>query len=241
MSTSTAPLRQRPKALLFDLDDTLWPVGPVIERAEAALHDWLAAHAPAVARRCSIDSLRRDRLTLLERQPHLQADLGALRRAGLLAAFEAAGEEVAKVDAAMAHFLAARNLVTPYADVLPGLQRLHGRVALGTISNGNADLDVIGMAHHFGVSLAAGRFGRAKPDPAIFHAACVALGVAPHEAVYVGDDLLLDVAGAQNAGLRALWLRRDGGADPAAQAIRPDAICASFDEIIGWLDRQGQQ
>ena len=32
------------KAISIDLDDTLWPIWPVIERAEKALHDWLAAH-----------------------------------------------------------------------------------------------------------------------------------------------------------------------------------------------------
>mgnify|MGYP003353772201 CR=1 FL=1 len=38
-------LFRRPRALTLDLDDTLWPVWPAIERAEAVLHDWLKAHA----------------------------------------------------------------------------------------------------------------------------------------------------------------------------------------------------
>ena len=42
-------LFRRPRALTLDLDDTLWPVWPAIERAEAVLHDWLKAHAPATA------------------------------------------------------------------------------------------------------------------------------------------------------------------------------------------------
>ncbi|HAT30401.1 MAG TPA: hydrolase [Janthinobacterium sp.] len=228
----------RPKALLFDLDDTLWPIGPVIARAELTLHAWLAAHAPSVARQFSIDSLRQQRLALLEAQPHLRADLGALRRAGLHAAFATAGEDGAKVEAAMALFFAERNAVTPYEDVLPGLLRLRERILLGSISNGNADLEVIGMARHFTVSLAAAEFGSAKPDAAIFHAACAALGVAPEEAVYVGDDLLLDVAGAQNAGLRAVWLRRAGQPDHLAAGVAPDAICATFDELLAWLEPQ---
>ncbi|MFG5407658.1 hypothetical protein ABXN37_05510 [Piscinibacter sakaiensis] len=41
-----------PRAITLDLDDTLWPVRPVIRRAEAALRAWLARHAPATAR-CS--------------------------------------------------------------------------------------------------------------------------------------------------------------------------------------------
>ena len=232
------------KAILFDLDDTLWPIAPVIIEAERKLHCWLSMHAPRVALQFSIDSLRQHRLDLLTRAPHLASDLGALRRAGLLTAFETAGEDSAKVDAAMRHFLMARNAVTLYEDVLPGLARLKGRVRLGTISNGNADLEVIGLAHHFEVSLAASQFGRAKPDPAIFHAACAALGVEPAAALYVGDDLLLDVAGAQAAGMRALWLNRHGASQSAALGaadVRPDVICATFDEIIGWLDRQPEE
>ncbi|MDC8759491.1 HAD family hydrolase [Janthinobacterium fluminis] len=230
-----------PKAILFDLDDTLWPIGPVIARAELLLHDWLGQHAPGVARQFSIDALRQRRLALLEERPQLLVDLGELRRIGLLAAFEAAGEDVAKVEPAMALFQAARNAVTPYADVLPGLARLRGRVLLGSISNGVADLDVIGMAGHFTVSLAAREFGRAKPDPAIFTAACAALGVAPAEAVYVGDDLRLDVAGAQNAGMRALWMNRRASSEHVAAGIRPDAICASFDDLLRWLDGHAEE
>jgi HAD superfamily hydrolase (TIGR01509 family) len=235
------PRPLRPKALLFDLDDTLWPIGPVIARAEVLLHAWLAEHAPRVARQFSIEQLRERRLALLAEQPQLHIDLGELRRLGLLEAFAAAGEDAAKVAPAMALFHRARNAVTPYDDVLPGLARLRGSILLGSISNGVADLESIGMAHHFTVSLAANRFGRAKPDPAIFHAACAALGVAPAEAVYVGDDLQLDVAGAQNAGMRALWLNRRASSAHLAAGIRPDAICATFDELLCWLDGHAQE
>ena len=37
---------KRIQAISLDLDDTLWPVWPTIERAERALHDWLQRHAP---------------------------------------------------------------------------------------------------------------------------------------------------------------------------------------------------
>jgi putative hydrolase of the HAD superfamily len=233
--------RAWPKAVLFDLDDTLWPIAPVIEQAELALYAWLQQHAPRVAAGHSIDSLRNARLALLERQPEFHLDLGALRRAGLLAAFEQAGEDGAKVELAMAHFFAARNAVAPYDDVLPGLERLGaiGReVLVGSISNGNADLRAIGLSHHFKVSVAAHEFGLAKPDAAIFLAACRELDVAPEDAVYVGDDVLLDVRGAQQAGLRAVWLNRTGSSCHLEHGVAPDAICADFDELLDWLERE---
>lgn len=226
-----------PKAVLFDLDDTLWPIAPVIAQAELSLYAWLQRHAAPVAAAHTIDSLRAARLALLEREPGYRLDLGALRRAGLLLAFAEAGEDSAKVDLAMEHFFAARNTVAPYADVLHGLERLGRRVLVGSISNGNADLRAIGIAHHFKVSVAAHEFGVAKPDPAIFLAACRELGVAPHEAVYVGDDVLLDVRGAQQAGLRAVWLNRTGSTGHLEHGVEPDAICADFDQLLDWLER----
>ncbi|TWI61544.1 putative hydrolase of the HAD superfamily [Pseudoduganella lurida] len=234
----TALPQARPRAVLFDLDDTLWPIAPVIAAAEAALHAWLAEHAPRVAQAFSIEELRARRLALLAEQPHLHLDLAALRRAGLEMAFADVGEDVSRIAAAMEHYLAARNAVQPYDDVLPGLLRLAGQVTLGSISNGNADLEVIGLAHHFKVSLAAAQFGKAKPDPAIFLAACAALGVAPAETVYVGDDLRLDVQGAQQAGLRAVWMNRTGSTAHLEAGIVPDAICASLEELIAWLEQQ---
>lgn len=230
--------RAWPKAVLFDLDDTLWPIAPVILEAEQILFAWLREHAPRVAQQFTIDTLRHARLELLARRPEFQLDLGALRRAGLIAAFEQAGEDAAKVELAMTEFFAARNAVIPYDDVLPGLLRLKGRMRIGSVTNGNADLQTIGLARHFDASVAAPGFGLAKPDPRIFLEACRLLGVAPHEAVYVGDDLLLDVAGAQGAGLRAVWMNRIGKRNHMPEQVRPDAEVSSLDGLIDWLKRE---
>ena len=48
------------KAISIDLDDTLWPIWPTIERAEKALHDWLAEHAPMAAALFSSPSALRE-------------------------------------------------------------------------------------------------------------------------------------------------------------------------------------
>jgi len=67
-------------------------------------------------------------------------------------------------------------------------------------------------------------------------AACEALEVRPIEAVYVGDDPLLDVEGAQKAGLRAVWINRFERMLPAH--IRPDATCTTLYELEQWLSRR---
>jgi putative hydrolase of the HAD superfamily len=230
--------RAWPKAIMFDLDDTLWPIAPVIVQAEESLFAWLRQNAPRVAERFTIDGLRQARLELLARQPEFHLDLGKLRRAGLHAAFQEAGEDAAKVELAMLHFFDARNAVTPYEDVLPGLARLQGRLLVGSISNGNADLKAIGLSHHFKVSVAAHELGVAKPDAAIFLEACRLLEVAPEDAVYVGDDILLDVQGAQRAGMRAVWMNRTGSNRHLEHAVVPDAIVRDFGELLHWLEQE---
>jgi len=234
----TTHRRAWPKAILFDLDDTLWPIAPVILQAEESLFAWLREHAPRVAERFTIETLRQARLELLAQKPELKLDLGKLRREGLLAAFAQAGEDAAKVEHAMALYFAGRNAVIPYDDVVPGLVRLKDKVLVGSVSNGNADLRTIGLAHHFHASVHAHELGVGKPDAAIFLAACRQLGVAPEDAVYVGDDVLLDVQGAQRAGLTAVWMNRTGSTKHLEHEVVPDAIVRDFDELLDWLKRE---
>lgn len=235
---NTAKPAGRPviRAVLFDLDDTLWPIVPVIVRAESVLFDWLRMHAPAVPARFSMTSLRERRSELMASHPRYTYDLTALRYAGLHEAFTACGEDCAKIEQAMAVFAAARNEVTLFDDVAACLPRLATHVRLGSLTNGGADLQAIGLAHHFDVSLAAHQLGCAKPDPAIFHAACDALALQPAQVAYVGDDLALDVEGAQRAGLHGIWMNRAGAPAKSEHThIRPDASCQSLHELESWL------
>lgn len=221
------------KAVLLDLDDTLWPVAPVIGQAESALQTWLQQHAPAVAARYTAEQLRARRTALAARDPRFQYDLWALRHTLLREVMQECGEAPEQADRAMAVFAHARNQVSLYQDVVPALQKLGQTVALGSISNGFADLQAIGLAPHFKVSIAAYTFGCAKPDPRIFMAACEVLGLAPHQVLVAGDDLLLDVQGAQHAGMRGVWINRHGQAPDVAEAagVRPDAICRDLYEL----------
>lgn len=224
------------RAVLFDLDDTLWPIVPVIIRAETLLFDWLSEHVPKVAQRYTIASLRTHRSQLMLDQPALAFDLAALRHKSLSEIFQLCGEDKSKVDLAMKLFTHARNQVTPYEDVLTCLPKLSSRLTLGSLTNGGADLQAIGLAHHFKVSLAAHQLGCAKPDAKIFNAACDALQLAPEQVAYVGDDLKLDVEGAQKAGLSGIWLNRsEAYASEDCAHIKPDAVLRSLHELDHWL------
>ncbi|WP_332826285.1 HAD family hydrolase [Ramlibacter sp.] len=198
------------KAITIDLDDTLWPIWPVIERAEKALHDWLAAHAPmASALFANPAALREIRTEMGNSRPELKHDMSALRRDSIRLALYRAGENPLLAQEAFDVFFAERQRVTLFDDALPALEFLASRFPVVALSNGNADLARIGLSRFFRAAVHAREFGVGKPDPRIFHAAAGAVDVQPEDVLHIGDDATLDALGALNAGMQAAWLNRE--------------------------------
>ena len=86
------------KAISLDLDDTLWPIWPVIERAEKALLNWLGEHAPMTAAMfASPAALREIREymanVMLKNKPEMRHDLGAIRLESIRLALYRAKED----------------------------------------------------------------------------------------------------------------------------------------------------
>jgi FMN hydrolase / 5-amino-6-(5-phospho-D-ribitylamino)uracil phosphatase len=197
------------KAITFDLDDTLWPVWPVIERAEQALGNWLGEHAPMTAALFADPVARHEvREQVTRSRPDLQYQLSTIRRESIRLALQRCGEDAQLAEAAFDVFFAERNRVTLYADVLPALEFLACRLPLVALSNGNADLQRIGLGHYFKASISAQSFGVGKPDPRIFHAAADAAQVQPQQVLHVGDDATMDVLGALDCDMQAVWINR---------------------------------
>jgi putative hydrolase of the HAD superfamily len=196
------------RAICFDLDNTFWDVVPVIVRAEQVLHDWLATHCPGALAGDDVAALRRDREAVARAHPHLQHDVSFLRQEALRRRLVAAGHPAEMALRAFEVFFAARNRVDLFVDVAPALERLATRYRLMTLTNGNADLVRIGIAHHFECSLTAADAGCAKPDARIFAAMLERAGLQPHEVLYVGDEPEVDIVGARRAGLPAAWINR---------------------------------
>ncbi|MES2101969.1 MAG: HAD-IA family hydrolase [Pseudomonadota bacterium] len=224
------------KALTLDLDDTLWPVWPAIERAEHELHAWLAQNASATARRFDVAALRGLREAVAAENPHWGHDFTRMRRESLVRALTLAGDDAALAAPAFDIFFAARNRVELYADARPALEALARRWPIVALTNGNADLSSIGLAAHFTATVSAREFGVGKPDARIFHAACRLAQARPHEVLHIGDDWALDVAGAHAAGLRSAWVRRSGDASMPAGTARADCIVRDLNELVAWLD-----
>lgn len=197
------------RAITLDLDDTLWPVWPTIDRAEILLQDWLRSRAPATAA-VFADPHQRVALRKLaqERLPHLHHDLSAMRLEMIRLGLEQAGEDTSLAPDGFEVFFAARMQVVLFDDALAGLSRLASRYPVLAVSNGNADIHRVGIGAHFVGSVSARDVGVGKPDPRIFAAAARALGVTLDEVLHVGDDAHLDVVGAMECGMQAVWINR---------------------------------
>jgi len=226
----------RIRALTLDLDDTLWPIEPVMQRAEQRLDAWLQAHCPPVADAFPIAAMRLLRDRVAAENPQLAHDFTSQRLLCLRAAMQPHGYDDQHVDAAFAEFYAARNEVECYGDALPALERLAARFPLVSLSNGNADLERIGLARFFHFSISSRSFGKAKPAVEIFHAACAGLDLPPDEVLHIGDDPELDVLGANAAGMRSAWLNRSGAA--WTHVVKPDVVARDLAELATLLLEQ---
>lgn len=199
------------RAISLDLDDTLWPIWPTIARAELALQEWLRPQAPRSADLLA-DADRRQALRqeIQRRRPDIGHDLATLRREIIRHVLHECEENTALVDSAYDVFYAERLRVDLYEDARPALAWLAARYPVVAVSNGNADVQRIGLGEFFRHGLSAQNLGVGKPDVRIFHAAAEAACVQPDEVLHVGDDAVLDVLGALDAGMQAAWVNRAG-------------------------------
>ena len=227
-------------AITLDLDDTIWPIGPVIGRAEIALGAWLGENAPRTAERWPLAAMRALRDEVAAEHPQLAHDFTRQRMIALERMLHSAGDDIALAAPAFDAFFAARCEVVHYDDSLPALERMAARAPLAALSNGNADLHRIGLMHVFRFQLGAREHGAAKPAASIFHAACRQLGCAPAHVLHVGDDVEMDIVGGARAGLRTCWINRPDATgarrDWPRSDVRPDLEFPTLTALADWLD-----
>ncbi|MGH8080296.1 MAG: HAD family hydrolase, partial [Lysobacter sp.] len=203
--------------------------------AEGVLDRWLREHAPRTAERYPVEAIRALRDEIAVQRPDLAHDYTTQRRLTLEHMLRETGEDIALAVPAFDVFFAARCEVVHYADSEAALARLAARVPLAALSNGNADLQKIGLMPLFRFQLGAREHGRAKPDPSIFHAACARLELEPAQVLHVGDDIELDIVGGAGAGLRTCWINRENRTWPPHHP-RPDLEFTTLAELADWLD-----
>jgi putative hydrolase of the HAD superfamily len=231
-----------PRALLFDLDDTivresaggdgLWAelCAGFAPRAGVAPDALLAAIE--AARAWFWDDPARERVGRLA-MPYARRAVAeeAFRRLGLrdVALAHALGDAFTRERSERMHFFPGAR------ETLEALRARGHRLAL--ITNGGAvfqreKIERFRLAPLFDAIFVEGELGFGKPDPRVFARALRALGAAPHEALMTGNDLHADVAGAQSAGIRAVWVDHARAGLPAAAPARPLRVITAIAELL---------
>ena len=203
-----APLR----LLTFDLDDTFWPTGPVVARANEVLF-------AALAREGADGSALQDRMKALRRAAGGNAMSYTAARTGAVAALlSEAGRDEALAPALFDEWLSARHaaaealLFEGAAEALAATRRRYPEAVVGAVTNGRGDPRAMPSLEPFFAFVVSGEddgvHPHRKPAPRIFEAA---LARGPGDAaggggwVHVGDDLLNDCSAAKAVGAKTVW------------------------------------
>lgn len=213
-----APVR----AVLFDLDDTLFDHRGASRAALAEVH---RRHAGGV----DFEAFESHHARILEdlHRDVLEGRRGLddARRERFRRVFAATGVTLSEADADAvaaayrASYVPSWRAVEGAADLVAAVQR---RARVAVVSNNLIEetrdkLVFCRIASLVDAVVVSGDEGISKPDPRIFSIALERLGVAPAEAVMVGDSWAADIVGAARAGIRPVWFnprRRPRPADP---------------------------
>jgi putative hydrolase of the HAD superfamily len=196
------------KAISFDLDDTLYDNHPIIKKAENDFLLYLTTSYPELEA-LTAHKWKRYKNLLLIANPELINDVTLWRKEIIKRVMVVYG--IAEVNAikyaevALQHFLVLRSNFTVPAESIKLLEDLASHYPVVAITNGNVDIDQIGLADKFQFVLKAGNGFNSKPDVALFEQAAKQLNIQVKDLLHVGDHLMTDVYGAQNNNAQAVW------------------------------------
>jgi putative hydrolase of the HAD superfamily len=225
------------KAILFDLDDTLFDRQSAQLLALDVIARELCNVFAGVDRQAMVDAfLESDRVTLLE----FYGDIPTVKNIrtcraqvflDLLRLDETHADAIAEL-----YVEVYPRLNAPVDGAVTVVEALAPRFQLGIVSNGLPDvqyrkLETLGLRQWFECIVLSEELGIRKPDPRIFWHATGLLGREPEECLYVGDSYATDVAGGKKAGVRVFWFN-PGGLRPAQVGVESDYEIRTLDEVL---------
>ncbi|MGI9288198.1 MAG: HAD family hydrolase [Pseudomonadales bacterium] len=218
----------RVRLLTFDLDDTLWEVNPVLIEAERRVRQFLKANCPLVLEKLKAEDFIELRRRLFASEPDLRHQISQLRIRAMQLALQESGyeEQPARQLSLQAFqvFIDARHAVDYFDGVIDSLQELHSSYQLGVLTNGNADINKLDIKPYFKFSIAAEQINASKPAPDHFHKAMQLSSVTAEEMIHIGDHPEHDIYGAQQLGIKTIWVNLNDqqwpDAEPATAEVK---------------------
>lgn len=230
----------RPQAMTFDLDDTLYDNRQVILTTVEKTHQALQAWHPRLATITPQD-YDRVRLSVEQQYPEIVHDVTAWRHATLVSLIQSVGLTLEQAQAGAAEVMTVFHQWRSAAHIPEMTHRvlaeLAAKIPLVAITNGNADAEQLGIAHYFTLVLRAGPDGKAKPYGDLYQVAAAHLSLAPNTVLHVGDDLITDVQGALVAGFQACWIndRQQNLISASSARLLPHLEISRLDSLTSLL------
>ena len=197
------------KLITFDLDDTFWDIKSTIINAEMNSRKWSEDKIGRKIEWGTFEDFMKIRSELVNNDPSLEYDLGMLRKKTIafhVKKFFKNSKDLNKfIEDAYNFFLRERHKVTFYDNVIEVLEELSSKYRLGVLTNGNADVNKLGIGHLFDFSISSMDVKSNKPDQAHFVKARELSQVDFNETLHVGDHPLNDVLGARELGINTMW------------------------------------
>lgn len=222
------------RVVSFDLDDTFWDCAPAITNAEQALFAWHRENTPRITANHDLSTLMQFRAEVRTRHPELSGCVTAMRLQGLRELLSTYDYPESLAEEAFRVFYQARSEVVLYPRVTELLAILGRRYGLAAITNGNADLQQIGIAHYFDRVYAADLECPAKPHADMFHRCLADFEVTGDQMMHIGDNPIADIAGGLAAGVKTMWFNQHGQIWPEQDAA-PHYEASSIDQIIAFF------
>jgi len=240
------------RAVVFDLGHTLWDFAPAkdarslgVLRFHALLEGTLGESVPPPGKLDRALGLALDRWMedwgsdRLEQPPTECLVREALELAGLAAPEGLLERLTATV------FGEDIDMPVVEPDTLAALASLHGRgVVMGCVTNtvllegGILEmLRRLGLVRYLDSVVVSSAMSYRKPHASLFRRALDELGVAPHEAVFVGDRLVDDVGGAKAVGMRAVLTHHYRQEPLEGARVAPDAVIRRLSELPAAIAR----
>ncbi|MBU2766660.1 HAD family hydrolase [Acidithiobacillus ferrivorans] len=146
------------------------------------------------------------------------------------------GREKLARELARLHRGLSRTRLERYDGVKRTLKSIQESYLMATVSDAQRcfalpEMRVLGIKKYFDVRIISGDYGYRKPDPRLFAMAVEQLEVAPHEAIYVGNDMYRDIYGAQQAGLKTIFVDSNQGSKSYGD-VEPDYYARDFYQVL---------
>ncbi|MEZ9835213.1 HAD-IA family hydrolase [Vibrio breoganii] len=227
-------------AMTFDLDDTLYDNHPVIRRLERDLRSWLVDAFPSLGQ-FTDDHWRALKRQALQSNERCRNDVTIARETQLSYAFASIGiigeSQTQAIQDTMHQVTLLRNRVQIPEETHSTLKAIAAKLPLVAITNGNVDLERIGLQSYFSHTLKAGPDGDAKPSADMFLRATELLDIPASSILHVGDHLVSDVLGAKAAGFQAAWFNdtAKGIESQMKTKVMPDVEINRIEQLLHFI------